>query len=405
LLVSPPESRESELAEILNRAPSKVRRWESSLFDQLTGDKREKLVLCGAGGLGRKILAGLRLAGIEPLCFADNNPALAGKSVEGLRVLPALEAAKEFRREAAFVVTVWGAHSRDRLAERKAQWSALGCETVISFMPLFWKFPETYLPHYSCDLPHKVFESAERVTKAGGLWADDRSRAEFNAQVRWRTELDFDGLPAPVRGPAYFPKDVVRLKTDERLVDCGAFDGDTLRDFLTISEGQFESYWALEPDPANFAKLRTLIETIGGSVAERTQIFPIAASNRKETLRFTADATASSALDPSGEFEVQGDRLDALLGGLRPTFIKMDIEGAEPAALEGCGEVLADSRPILAVSSYHLQEHLWELPLCLEERLHDYSFFLRPHDLEGWDVVLYAVPAERVVTTAETHPA
>jgi FkbM family methyltransferase len=403
--VSPPESRERELAEILQRDPSEVRRWEASVFDQLAGDKREKLVLCGAGGLGRKILAGLRLAGIEPLCFADNNPALAGKTVEGLRVLQPAEAAEEFRHEAAFVVTVWGAHSRDRLAERKAQWSALGCETVISFMPLFWKFPETYLPHYSCDLPHKVFENAERVTKAGGLWADDRSRREFNAQVRWRTELDFAKLPAPVSGPAYFPKDVVRLRTDERLVDCGAFDGDTLRDFLTVSAGQFESYWALEPDPANFAKLRALIETMGSSVAERTRIFPVAASNRKETLRFTAGATASSTLDPSGDLEVQGERLDALLGALHPTFIKMDIEGAEPAALEGCGEVLSGSRPILAVSAYHLQAHLWELPLYLAERLHDYSFFLRPHDLEGWDVVLYAIPAERVVTRAEIRPA
>ncbi|MEY2562634.1 MAG: hypothetical protein QOH88_827 [Verrucomicrobiota bacterium] len=402
--MSSPDPRERELAQILERDPVEVRRWESSLFDQLTGEKRERLVLCGAGGLGRKILAGLRFAGIEPLCFADNNPALAGKTVEGVRVLSAVEAAKEFGHEAAFVVTVWGAHSRDRLADRKSQWSALGCETVVSFMPLFWKFPETYLPHYSCDLPHKVFESADRVRKAGGLWADDRSRAEFNAQLRWRTELDFEGLPAPVGGPAYFPKDVVRLRTDERLVDCGAFDGDTFRDFLSTSAGRFESYWALEPDPANFAKLRTVVETLGGSVAERTRIFPVAASNRRETLRFTAGATASSTLDPSGDLEVQGERLDALLAAMRPTFIKMDIEGAEPAALEGCGEVLPASRPIVAVSAYHLQEHLWELPLYLAQRLSDYSFFLRPHDLEGWDLVLYAIPAERVVAATETQP-
>ena len=403
--MSPISSRERELAKILGREPADVRRWEASLFDQLTGDKRNRLVLCGAGGLGRKTLAGLRLAGIEPLCFADHNATLAGQTVEGLRVLAPAEAARKFGDEAAFVVSVWGAHSRDRLAERKAQWTGLGCETVVSFLPLFWKFPETFLPHYSCDLPHKVFERAERVARAGQVWADDRSHAEFNAQIHWRTELDFEGLPTPVPGPTYFPKDVVRLRTDERFVDCGAFDGDTLRDFLTASSGQFESYWALEPDPANFARLNNLVEKLDDGVAKRIRVFPLAASNRRETLRFSAGATASSALDPIGDLEVTGERLDALLGTLCPTFIKMDIEGAEPVALEGCGEVLSSSRPILAISAYHLQDHVWELPLYLANRLPNYSFFLRPHDLEGWDVVLYAVPAERVVTTSQTPPA
>jgi FkbM family methyltransferase len=404
-LVTAQDLRERELGEILARDPAEVRRWEASLFDQLTGDKRNKLVLCGAGGLGRKILAGLRLAGIEPRCFADHSATLAGQTVDGLRVLTPREAANEFRHEAAFVVTIWGAHSRDRLAERKAQWSALGCETVVSFMPLFWKFPKAYLPHYSCDLPHKVFAHSQSVARAGRLWADDVSRIEFNAQIRWRTQLDFDGLPAPGSGPAYFPKDVVRLKTDERFVDCGAFDGDTLRDFLRASGGRFNSYWALEPDPANFAKLRTLIDTLDRSAKERLKIFPIAASHRREMLRFAAGATASSNLDPAGDLEVQGERLDSLLGTLRPSFIKMDIEGAEPAALEGCAGLLADARPILAVSAYHLQEHVWELPLYLAERLDNYRFFLRPHDLEGWDLVLYAIPAERPMIPVAGHPA
>jgi FkbM family methyltransferase len=404
-LVNSKDLRERELEQILARDPAEMRHWETSLFDQLAGDNRDRLVLCGAGGLGRKTLTGLRLSGINPLCFADNNVALAGHAIDGLRVLAPAEAAKKFGSEATFVVTVWGAHSKDRLAERKAQWSALGCKTVVSFMPLFWKFPKVYLPHYSCDLPHKVFAQSRNVAKAGRLWADDSSGAEFNAQVRWRTQLDFDGLPAPGLGPAYFPKDVVRLKMDERFVDCGAFDGDTLGDFVTASGRRFESYWALEPDPANFAKLQTLIDAMDASVAERIKIFPIAASDRKEMLRFAAGAAASSTLDPTGDLQVQGERLDSLLGETRPSFIKMDIEGAELAALEGCAGLLSSARPILAVSAYHLQEHLWQLPLYLAERLNNYRFFLRPHDLEGWDLVLYAIPAERAGAPSESFPA
>ena len=118
--------------------------------------------------------------GIEPLAFADNNPSLAGMSIEGVPVFSAMDAVKKFGKDSAFIVTVWGAHSRDRLAHRKQQWRDLGCDAVISFMPLFWKYPEIFLPHYSCDLPHKVFDQSQHIEALAGLWSDDFSRAEFS---------------------------------------------------------------------------------------------------------------------------------------------------------------------------------------------------------------------------------
>jgi FkbM family methyltransferase len=44
---------------------------------------------------------------------------------------------------------------------------------------------------------------------------------------------------------------------------------------------------------------------------------------------------------------VEVSTLDAELAGLRPTVIKIDVEGAELAVLEGGREVLAQARPIL----------------------------------------------------------
>jgi FkbM family methyltransferase len=383
------------ISQLLATDPASVAKWERSVFDELAAEKKERLVLCGAGGLGRKMLAGLLRARIAPLAFADNNPAFAGKSIEGVPVFSAKEAAEKFGGDSAFIVTIWGAHSRDRLAQRKQQWRDLGCETVISFMPLFWKFAEIFLPHYSCDLPHKVFAQARRIEALADLWSEDFSRAEFLAQLRWRSELDFDGLPEPVSGPAYFPQELFTLRPDERFVDCGAYDGDTLGDFLRLSRGEFQKFWALEPDPANFAKLQQVVATLHPGQQERITLLTIAASDRAQTLRFSADATAASAVIEMGGIEVEGQPLDVLLAGCDPTFIKMDIEGAELSALHGARELLSRCRPILAICIYHLQEHLWEIPEWLRGILRDYDFHLRPHDREGWDLVCYAVPRER----------
>jgi FkbM family methyltransferase len=386
-----------EISRILAADPASVAKWERSIFDELAAEKKDRLVLCGAGGLGRKAHAGLLRAGVAPLAFADNNPALAGMSVDGVPVLSAREAVAKFGKDSAFVVTAWGAHSRDRLAERKRQWSDLGCGTVISFMPLFWKFAEIFLPHYSCDSPSKVHAQAQRLESLAGLWADDASRAEFVAQLRWRSQLDFDGLPEPVGGPAYFPEDLFNLLPDERFVDCGAYDGDTLGDFLRLSRGEFQKIWALEPDPANFAKLQGVVAALAPDQQQRITLLSIAASDRAQTLRFSADASAASAVAEQGGIEVEGRPLDMVLRGCEPTFIKMDIEGAELSALHGAHELLGRCRPILAICIYHLQEHLWEIPEWLRGVLRDYVFCLRPHDREGWDLVCYAVPRERAL--------
>jgi hypothetical protein len=87
--------------------------------------------------------------------------------------------------------------------------------------------------------------------------------------------------------------------------------------------------------------------------------------------------------------------LDDLLAGSRPTYIKMDIEGAEPDALAGAQRTIRQHRPVLSICVYHTQYHLWSIPLLVHELAPDYRLFLRPHDADGWDSVCYAIPEER----------
>ena len=187
------------LDSLLNETIDAATRRERTAFDELAAPYERRLVLSGAGSFGRRTLAGLRRLGIEPLAFADNNPDLWGRQVEGLRVLSATQAAAEFGETAAFVLTVWNGQAQDRMADRVRHLRELGCARVIPAGLLYWKYPDVFLPYYPLDLPHKLLPHAGAVRLAYELFTDDASRAEYTSQVAFRLHLHYDALARPGR--------------------------------------------------------------------------------------------------------------------------------------------------------------------------------------------------------------
>jgi FkbM family methyltransferase len=174
-------------------------------------------------------------------------------------------------------------------------------------------------------------------------------------------------------------------------VDCGAFDGDTLREFVRRKGDRFDGFIAFEPDPANFQALEASVNELPPGTRERVVARRIAVHSNRTTLRFSSADGVGSAVARSGDLEVEADSLDALLAGVNPTFIKMDIEGAEPDALRGATNALRTKAPTLAVCLYHARHHLWELPKAIREANSDYRVFLRRHSDECWETVAYAL--------------
>ena len=366
---------------------------ERSAFDLLAGSSAKPMVLFGAGQLGRMTLAGLRKVGIEPIAIADNNRRLWNTRVEGVETLSPGEAAARYGAHANFIVTIWGGSGTERMAEREAHLRRLGCHNIIPFQTLFWRHPELWLPHYGVDLPHKVQQQQSEVREAGRMWFDDASRAEYLAQLRWRLFGDFNGLPDPVAHATYFPLDLCPLIDQEVFVDCGAYDGDTIRSFCKESKDSFAYIFGFEPDPANFIKLSKSRSTLPRQESISLQRAAVGASSG--TVTFSADGSAASHVG-GGDIVVDCVSLDETLSGAGPTYIKMDIEGAELDALTGARNIIERHSPVLAICSYHLQNHLWKVPLLIKSLNDRYRFFLRPHFLEGWDLVTYAIPKHRL---------
>jgi FkbM family methyltransferase len=370
---------------------------QANMLERLIGKLDQPFVLFGASHLGRKVLATLMKLGYAPRAFIDNNPALWGTQIDGVPVFgPAQLAEQDRGRLPAVICTIWSGHLADRMTDRLAPLKKLGFERIALFGHLAWRFPETFLPHYSLDLPSKVIAQAEQIRAAFGLILDEASRRLFVNHIEWRLFLDYDLLPPAAPELIYFDEAFSNTSPVEVLYDIGAYTGDSIEDFLGTERGHaFAQIHSFEPTVASFAKLQAYVSTLG-PLCDKVLAHKLALGDEKGSIQVESDHGPAARVG-RGEETVEVTTIDEF--GKRfapPTFIKIDIEGFEPQCLAGAQNTIAGTAPMIAVCVYHLQSHLWDILLQLHSYFPDYSYRYGPHLADGWDLVLYAVPKNRL---------
>ncbi len=369
---------------------------ERSTFQQLRRGSSGRVVIYGAGSLGRRIRAGLGEMGIEVVAFVDRNPDLWSKTVDGVKVLSPTDASAAYGRHDLFIVAVWHPMRAGGVESIINALRTKGCEHIVSFVPLFWQECHRFLPFYLWDSPSRVLSASNRIRAAFHLFdRDPESQKMFLEQLDLRIQGDFKNLTSPTSHEQYFPPFLKRMQ-HERFIDCGAFDGDTTRTFLSWAGGEFGKIIAFEPDPINATALRDFALTCP-DLEGRFEIRTEAIGDVLSTRTFDASGSANAALSDKGTAEVQVTTLDEAFGTENTTFIKMDIESQELAALQGGKHIIRRDRPVLAICAYHLQDHLWEVPLQMAALVDDYFFALRCYRTDGFDTVCYAIPVERYI--------
>jgi FkbM family methyltransferase len=360
-------------------------------FAEFAGPNETRLILFGAGSLGQIVVEGLRQQEMPPIAFADNNDRLWHKEIVGLPVLSPSIAANRYHDSGCFVVTIYnGSAARRQLRE-------LGCKNVTPFAALFWRYADVFTPRFGIDLPYKLPTFADEIRACYAILADEESRRELAGQVEWRYWLDNDALP-PSLDPAetYFPMDLIAPSDEEVFVDCGSFQGDILPSFTSHWNSKFQHVFALEPDPLNRLVLETNTSKMG--LTDRVTILPYAVGNQSGLVSFASTGAVTSQIVEKGSeaISVECRRLDDISWPLTPTYIKMDIEGAEPQAIAGASALIRQHHPILAVCTYHRSEHLWQIPNLIQSIAPEYNLFLRRYAEECWEGVCYAIPNHRL---------
>jgi FkbM family methyltransferase len=382
---------EALLAESFEAAAARERQSFPALLHPTDGS----VVLFGAGRVGQLCARALRRGGLTLRAFCDSNPNLHGSQVAGVDVITPQEAAHRFGASALFVVTIWTGTARESMVERMDSLRRLGCQFVTSYAALVWAFGRDETPFHSFELPSRILGSAPALRSLADLLEDQDSLMTLNAVLRQRLHGQFDdGRPATDQ---YFPLDILTLRTDEVFVDGGAYTGDTLDDFLARTGSRFLEYHAFEPDSANVAQLRLHIASLSTSARQKIFVHAAALYLRNESLQFSEEGRPTSKILLGGDKRVSGKMLDDVIADRLITFLKLDVEGAERDALVGAKSVISRSKPVAAICVYHGPSDLWVVPTVLREYLPQHRFFLRQHQFDGYELVVYAVPPERCI--------
>lgn len=69
----------------------------------------------------------------------------------------------------------------------------------------------------------------------------------------------------------------------------------------------------------------------------------------------------------------------------------MDIEGAELPALIGAEKTILSCKPKLAISIYHNEDDLWNIPYYIYQKYPWYQLFIRHYTKITTETILYAV--------------
>lgn len=247
---------------------------------------------------------------------------------------------------------------------------------------------ETLAPHLS------LFDEAETVSLA---WlekhedklqrvyanlADDVSRETFAAALNYKLSGKVDYL---FDCDTQRQEDLRQLFTfgeKEVYMDLGAYNGDTVEEFLKLTGGSYQHIIAVEPDRRNCRKLAAMAEQLGEITVHQCGVWSEAGE-----LGFSDSGGRQSTFLATQKKTVPVNSIDNLAEGKAVSYIKMDVEGAEVQALAGGASVIKERAPKMFIAAYHYDVDIFRLPLQIWELVPEYKIYLRKHPyVPAWEL-------------------
>ena len=221
------------------------------------------------------------------------------------------------------------------------------------------------------------------------LLSDSISKKTFMDIINFRYYSDLSYMTGYTDKQAsqYFEPFLPLNAHDEMFVDIGGYDGMTSLEFIRRYP-DYKAIYLFEPDVNN-------IETAKDRLKDYPNIsfFTKGLSDTHDFFRFRSDGSTSKVSE-EGDITIEVERLDVMLD-TKVTYLKMDIEGGERAAIEGAKHIIQTYSPTLALCVYHRFDDLWKIPKQIFEIRDDYHLYLR-HYTEGVDeTVMFFIPEHR----------
>ena len=288
---------------------------------------------------------------------------------------------------------------------------------------------ETYAPHVPVFAGDELTDFAwlakhERdLQKVYDNLADDFSRQVFAAILNYRISGKITYLKECTTNRSTDLEELFVFGNEEVYVDAGAFTGDTVEEFLHLTDRKYKRIFAVEPDPKNFKKLNAYVRDnklasvvtvqagawsgcgsleLTGSGGRQSTLF---ANEKRERLDKKLQDGAAAGLTICDNTAIKNRKVkrqqvpvvtvDRVLENEHAGYMKFDVEGVEREALTGAGKHLVPDQkgalPKLLIAAYHHDGDIFTLPQLLWQIQPAYKVYLRKHPyIPAWEINIFA---------------
>lgn len=249
---------------------------------------------------------------------------------------------------------------------------------------------ETYsvdVPVYGDNIFNRDFyeKHKDEIEKVRSMLCDEKSRQVYDSIISFKLTGDMNLLfdCETSRDEAY--ESILQLTDNETYLDLGAFNGDTVEEFIS-NVSSYRKIYAAEPDRKNFAKLTKYTENLSN-----IETFNVCISDKNGEILFLSDGGRNGKADNKGIF-IDSLTVDSIIGENDVTYIKFDVEGLEKEALTGSSETIKRCKPKMLVSCYHRSEDIFTPPLLVKSIRDDYRVYIRHNPyIPAWDTQFYFI--------------
>lgn len=343
------------------------------VFDMLSKGNAS-IVIYGAGAVGHAVYDVLYKNNIIPRFFCSGLKGGYVDQLTGINVIHKKEL--PIYNDGILILAIGDKASRDEKTQLKKDFISMGFQE------------NCIMDHYIFEdkvSPSVLLEHKEEILDVYHLLNDDESKRVYLQKLKYMVEYIPVGFEC--FHTMYTDQSIIQFDTNEVIIDAGAYDGDSALMFRN-NAGATADIYSFEPDVSNYNNLINRVCNDGKIYPENLGLWKC-----KDTLFFSDESNGSSHVEDEGKLTVRVTDLDSYCSEkvIIPTYIKMDIEGAEVEAILGAEEMIRNAKPKLAICLYHKTEDIYTIPLLVHKLNPSYKMYIRHYSDCRTDTVLYAV--------------
>lgn len=349
-------------------------------------ENSREVYIWGTGLLGKFAYEQLKKFDYKVIAFIDNNVSMVGSAIEDVSVI----SPEEVITEAVIIIcTKFFTEIENQIAQ-----NLNNPYLYYRVLPILDERFEEWGIVLS-GIYDKLDRYRENYKQLFRYCSDETSKEVLDSILNYRFTMDSKWLKKAYeetyvrgRGIEYFDAEIITLQEDEVFVDCGGYIGDTVLKFVNFAEGKYRRIYCFEPNKNEYKKAEENLNHV------RDVVLIQAGAGEKSGINKFSGMGDSGHIDDNGEDEVYIVMLDEAVKDA-PTFIKMDVEGAELSALKGASKIIKENTPKLAICVYHKPEDLFEIFELIHSWGINYKYYFRHYTRGISGTVLYCIPCDR----------